>query len=579
MKKKVVVILLTAAVLFTQMKQAPFVYNTEAKVVSREELELLKKSLQKEIDDYGKEPFDVGNLLFPVFKGGAKTDDYTYDCVEYDMTYEEAAVFSNQAQTLYGTEEDLNWNTEEYNTIKANGFEVVLDNPLSTFAADVDTGSYCNLRRMIEDGYGLEDIPDGAIRTEELLNYFDYEVKSISEGKFSVQYETSDCPWNDENKLLRMTIQANETDLESAGNNFVFLMDTSGSMDEAEKIALAKCSFKLLAYTLDEEDTVSIVTYAGDSWTVLEGCKGNEYKKICDALDEIVPYGGTNGSGGIEAAYQIAEKYFVENGNNRVLIASDGDMNLGITSQSGLVELITKEKESGVFLTTLGFGSGNYSDANMEAIADAGNGNYYYIDCLDEAQHILVDQQKKVTLTVAKDVKFQAEFNPGQIEEYRLLGYENREVADKDFENDQVDGGEVGAGQQVTILYEVKPAAKETASNPTDTKERDLKYQESTVLSSAAMSEEWLTLSINYKNPAEDTSKTEEFVIQETEGNLSEDMSLAISLAELSMIFHQDTEASEVDLEKVISYAEQSVGSDLYRMGYQLMLERLMKNK
>lgn len=551
MRKKWLFILLASAMVAAQ----PCAYAANEPVITQEELEKLKLELQKEIDEYEQE------------------------CMEMIMTDEAAAgmsysLFSSkntmsneafEADAMY-PEYFPDFNTEEYNNIKPNEFQKVSINPLSTFAADVDTGSYCNLRRLLKDGTDLSDIPDGAVRTEELLNYFDYSVEEKKDGKFSVQHETAECPWDPEHELLLMTVQANEQDMESKGNNFVYLIDTSGSMDEAEKIALAKCSFKLLSYTLTENDRVSIVTYSGDSYVALEGCKGNDYEQICDTLDEIIPYGGTNGSGGIEEAYRIAQEQFIEGGNNRVFIASDGDMNLGVTSQSGLVDLIEKEKESGIFLTVLGYGTGNYSDANMESIADAGNGNYFYIDCLDEAQHVLIENQKEVALTVAKDVKYQAEFNPAEVSEYRLLGYENRAVSDSDFENDAVDGGEVGAGQQVTILYEiVKPDGTQDESRP-------LKYQEEGALSEDASSGELLTLSINYKEPDSDESVTESIAVKETDREVSEDMNLAISLAELSMLIHDDDAAKEITMDDVKEYAAKS-GGELYRMKYQEMLD------
>ena len=279
-------------------------------------------------------------------------------------------------------ENDLNFNTEEYNSIKENGFVKVSTQPLSTFAADVDTGSYCNFRRMINSNQKLESIPSGAIRTEEMLNYFDYDFKETSDKKFSVNSEIQTCPWNKDNKLLMLTVTANKVEITNNGNNFVYLIDTSGSMSSNDKADMVYDSFKLLTESLNQNDKVSIVTYASDSSTLLNGCNGSDKEKINQALATARDYtknygGGTNGSGGIENAYKVAMDNFIENGNNRVIIASDGDMNLGVTSQSELIDLIKEKKESGVFLTTLGYGSGNYSDANMEQIADAGNGNYY----------------------------------------------------------------------------------------------------------------------------------------------------------------------------------------------------------
>lgn len=423
-------------------------------------------------------------------------------------------------------------NTEEYNNIKENSFINVSTQPLSTFAIDVDTGSYTNFRRMVNDGYQLENIPSGAIRIEEMINYFTYDFanKTTNDSEiFDVKYEIHDCPWNNKNKLLAINVQAGDIEINTKGNNFVYLIDTSGSMsyDDA-KGKLAIKSFKLLTDTLTEKDTVSIVTYAGNAEVLLEGCSGSNKREIKKVLNDISFEGYTNGGGGIIAAYQVAEDYFIDGGNNRVIVASDGDMNFGITSQSDLVDLIEEKKESGVFLTTLGYGSGNYSDANMESIANAGNGNYYYIDCEKEAEYVLVEKLKQSTITVAKDVKIQVEFNPTKISSYRLLGYENRAMSADDFKNDKKDGGETGAGQQVTVLYELE------CSNTN--KEIDLKYQGNRELTEAAQTNEILTLSLRYKHPNEDKSLLEKFVIEDKETSISKDYKFVCGIAELSMV-------------------------------------------
>ncbi len=428
------------------------------------------------------------------------------------------------------------FNTEEYNYIKENSFLSVATSPLSTFAADVDTGSYTNFRRMLNDGYRLEDIPQGAIRVEEMINYFDYapiESKD-DESRFGVSYETNICPWNEDHELLMLTVGTKDVKMDYAGNNFVFLIDSSGSMNSMDKGEMALDSFKLLAETLTEDDRVSIVTYSGSSDTILDSCPGNEYKKICKALNSIKFGGGTNGSGGITAAYELAAENFMEGGNNRVIIASDGDMNLGITSQSGLTELISEQKETGVFLTVLGYGSGNYSDANMESIANHGNGNYYYIDCLEEAERVLVDKLKQTTITVAKDVKLQVEFNPLEVSEYRLIGYENRTMAAEDFEDDTKDGGETGADQTVTVLYEL-------VRNNADSQDSGLKYQSDRTLTDEALSGEILTLSIRYKEPDGDTSEEENYSVMANHGpydKMSKDFAFAAGIAELSMLIN-----------------------------------------
>ena len=496
---------------------------------------------------------------------GYSYTESTSSTVSYDIA--EGITDSEDYEYEEGEFAYYDFNTEEYNAIKENSFEYVTTTPLSTFAIDVDTGSYCNMRRMINAGYTLEDIPSGAVRTEELVNYFDYTVsdENISDGKFSVQYETGVCPWNTDNELLVMTIQANDVEIESAGNNFVFLIDTSGSMYSDDKLSLAIESYKLLASKLTANDTVSIVTYAGDADTLLDGCPGDKYKKICKVLDTIESNGGTNGSGGIKAAYECALDNFIEGGNNRVILASDGDMNLGITSQSGLVDLITEKKESGVFLTTLGFGAGNYSDANMEQIADAGNGNYFYIDCIEEAERVLVDKMMQTTVTVAKDVKLQAEFNPAMVYQYRLIGYENRVMSASDFDDDTKDGGEVGAGAQVTILYELVPASENNEA-------KQLKYQTTTT---STDSDELLTLSVRYKEPDEDVSSLEEYPVVETNEALSEDFMLAAGCAELAMVIHNSDYICEGSLDEAYALVKLGAGGDEMRNAFLELLLNL----
>ena len=475
----------------------------------------------------------------------------TYDRISYDMAESESFMPGD-----YYVED---FNTEEYNYIKENGFLKVATSPLSTFAADVDTGSYTNFRRMIHDNYTLENIPMGAIRAEEMINYFDYEVKETrDDNRFAVAYETGICPWNEDNDLLMMTVKAKDVDLDYVGNNFVFLIDSSGSMRTTDKGDLAIRSFKLLAETLTEDDRVSIVTYSGSSQVILDSCNGDEYNKICRALDSIEFGGGTNGSGGITAAYELADENFMEGGNNRVIIASDGDMNLGITSTGGLTELISEKKESGVFLTVLGYGTGNYSDANMESLADCGNGNYHYIDCIEEAERVLVDQLKETTVTVAKDVKLQVEFNPTQVSEYRLIGYENRTMAAEDFEDDTKDGGETGAGQTVTVLYEL-------VRNDDSNNNSDLKYQTGRELTDAALSDELLTLSIRYKEPDGKKSVEENFDVlasEEISDELSEDLSFVAGVAELTMIINDSDYLGDATIDSAYKLVKNGIADD-----------------
>ena len=425
-------------------------------------------------------------------------------------------------------------NTAEYNAIEENGFRQVLTSPLSTFAADVDTASYANIRSMIGYGIELQHLPAGIARAEEMINYFDYTYAGPEENEpFGVNAQISACPWNPEHMLLMLGLQTEEADFsETPPSNLVFLIDVSGSMDEPNKLPLLIDAFSMLASELDEKDRVSIVTYASGDSVVLDSVPGNKHEMIIEALRNLCAGGCTYGSKGIQTAYELAAENYIEGGNNRVILASDGDFNVGITSQAELKELIREEKEKGIFLSVLGFGYGNYSDANMETLADCGNGNYAYIDSFKEAKKVLVDELAANMLTVAKDVKLQIEFNPAYISEYRQIGYENRQLAAEDFDNDAKDGGEVGAGHSVTVLYELVPADGSEIG-------KKLKYQESS-LSSAAGSGEWATLSIRYKEPDSSTSSLLEYTINNE--NLavtpSDDFTFAAAVAEFAMVLN-----------------------------------------
>ena len=490
-------------------------------------------------------------------KGDMSLNFYARAACEDESWYEETSAYY-----------DEDFNTEEYNTIKENGFIDVVNTPLSTFAADVDTGSYCNLRRMIRDGWDLNNVAS-SIRTEEIVNYFDYTVDNADD-VFSVQYSVGDCPWNKDNKLLVMTMQANsEVNVPNEGNNFVFLIDSSGSMSSRDKLELAKESFKLLAGTLGPKDRVSIVTYSGSSETLLVG--SNDYQEICRALDKISASGGTNGSGGITAAYDCAAKNFIKNGNNRVIIASDGDMNLGITSQSGLVDLIKEKKETGVFLTVLGFGSGNYSDANMESIADAGNGNYFYIDSIEEAERVLCEKVMQTTVTVAKDVKFQVEFNPAEVASYRQIGYENRQMSARDFNDDTKDGGEIGAGAQVTVCYELILTGSGSDND-------GLKYQD-TVLSEDAKTGELCTVSVRYKAPTSDESALIEYPLVDKGISNRSDFNFICGVIEASMVIRNSEYIGNATIDSAYQLAKSGCGNNKYREDFCKLLVELGADK
>lgn len=429
---------------------------------------------------------------------------------------------------------EIPFNTEEYSAITENPFRKVSMSPLSTFSADVDTASYSNVRRMLKNGYRPQDIPSGAVRTEEMLNYFSYDYAMPEKGKpFGVTAVLGECPWNETSKLLVLGLQTEKIDFsEAPDTNLVFLIDVSGSMYSDNKLPLLKKAFGLLVDNLGEKDRVSIVTYASRDEVVIKGIPGNEKDVIMNALEGLEAGGSTNGGAGIVSAYDLAEQYFIKDGNNRVILATDGDLNVGITSESALHDLIAKERESGVFLSVLGFGMGNYSDTNMETLADYGNGNYAYIDSLSEAKKVLVEEMGATLVTVAKDVKLQIEFNPAVVSEYRLVGYENRTMAAEDFSDDTKDAGEIGAGHSVTVVYEIVPC-KDSESTGSG-----LKYQSTSLSQQALSSDEWLTLSVRYKKPAEDSSILLEYPIgaKNYTDKPSDDFLFAAAVAEFSMV-------------------------------------------
>ena len=353
--------------------------------------------------------------------------------------------------------EEATLNTEEYALPNEQGFFNTATNPLSTFSADVDTASYSNLRRMINEGAVVGQIPSGSVRIEEMLNYFNYDFIMPDAGKpFALNAQIADCPWNPESRLMILGVQAQlPSTLNENGSNLVFLIDVSGSMGDPNKLDLLKKAFVYLVDQLSENDTISIVTYASGVNTVLSGASGSEKERIIDALNNLKPGGSTNGSDGLMRAYALAERHFIAGGNNRIIMASDGDLNVGITSTNDLYEFVSYKRQTGVYLSVLGFGAGNYKDEKMETLADNGNGNYHYIDTMDEAEKVFGIDLMSNLVCVANDVKLQIEFNPEVIESYRLIGYENRQLNDEDFLDDTKDAAEMGAGHQAIVAYEI----------------------------------------------------------------------------------------------------------------------------
>ena len=468
------------------------------------------------------------------------------------------------------------WNTEEYSAVEEPGFKSVANDPLSTFSADVDTASYSNLRRMIENGYSMEEIPEGAIRIEEMLNYFSYDYQLPRKGEpFGVTTVIGDCPWNKDAKLLQIGLKTQEIDFsEAPDSNLVFLLDVSGSMYTDDKLPLLQKSFTMLVQELGRKDTVSIVTYAGADCVVLEGESGDNQEEIVAAVNALEAGGSTNGADGIETAYKLAERYFIKGGNNRVILATDGDLNVGPSSESELDALITEKKESGVYLTVLGFGTGNIKDNKMETLADHGNGNYAYIDSVGEAKKVLVEQMGATLVTVARDVKLQVEFNPAYIKGYRLLGYENRALATEDFDDDTKDAGEIGAGHMVTALYEIVPSDSDQKIPETELKYQDNKND------MGVRNGEWLNLKIRYKEPEGEESILKEYPVKEKDYTQEppEDFYFAAAVAEFGLILRDSAYKGEASVENVRALLrEVDTDEDDYKDEFAYLVKRLQR--
>lgn len=479
-----------------------------------------------------------------------------YDVMEEPMVEYAPAPVAPSA-TAGAIANDEYYNTEEYSKAEESGFKNASSDPLSTFSADVDTASYANLRRLIKTG---RSIPEDAVRIEEMLNYFDYDYPAPaanSKAPFSVYTELSDCPWNKDALLMMIGVQGREIpEKEKPASNLVFLVDTSGSMDYDNKLPLAVSSINSLAATMGEDDRLSIVTYSGEERIVLAGASGKQTKTIADLTEALYADGSTNGESGINAAYSIAERYFIEGGNNRIILATDGDLNVGISSEEELTKLIEKKRESGVYFTVLGFGEDNIKDNKMEALADHGNGSYHYIDSENEALKVLVEERDSTLFTIAKDVKFQVEFNPAQVGKYRLIGYDNRRLNNEDFNDDTKDAGEIGAGHRVTALYEIIPAGKASGG--------DLKYSQA---SAAAASGEWANVKIRWKNPGEEKSMllTKAVPKGAYSKNMSTRMKFACAVTEFGLILKNSDYKGDSSMEKVMSLLSGTVGKDAYK--------------
>ena len=495
---------------------------------------------------------------------------------DVEITSNEAALMepsANATSKMILSSPPQQRNAETYKEIKENSFVAVAQQPVTTFSADVDRAAYANVRRII--GYG-QIPPKDAVRIEEMVNYFDYDYPAPEEGSASplrVSPELAPAPWNPNHLLLRIGLQAKKIDLAQAPpSNIVFLIDVSGSMDEENKLPLLQSSFKLLLGQLRPDDKVAIVTYANGTKVALPSTSVKDKEKIIKVLDNLYASGGTSGGRGIQLAYEQAQKSFIKNGNNRIILATDGDFNIGINNTTDLEKFIEKQRESGIYMSVLGFGIGNYRDDMAETIADKGNGNYAYIDNITEAKKVLVNELSGTLFAVAKDVKLQLEFNPKYVKEYKLIGYENRMLANEDFTNDKKDAGEIGAGHTVTALYELVPSDGKVAQS--------LRYQ-SQELNEKGKGNELGFLKIRYKDPKVKDAKSVEITeplvfnkkaLKET----STDYRFAASVAEFGILLRDNSNKANATYDQVIELAEGAIGKD--PEGYRKEFVRLVKS-
>ena len=456
---------------------------------------------------------------------------------------------------------DTAFNTENYDHIVENKFLASVQNPLSTFSIDVDEAAYSNVRRYLNEG-SLP--PAGAVRIEEMINYFDYSYpQPAGTDPFSVNTEIAACPWNAQHQLVHIGLQGKEIALSNLpASNLVFLIDVSGSMDEPNKLPLVQSSLKMLTDQLRENDRVAIAVYAGNAGLVLPSTNGSNKTKIKEAIDNLQAGGSTAGGAGIQLAYKIAQQNFITGGNNRIVLATDGDFNVGVSSDDELVQMVEKERKSGVFLSVLGFGMGNYKDNKMQQLADKGNGNHSYIDNINEARKVLVNEFGSTLFTIAKDVKIQVEFNPAAVQAYRLIGYENRLMASEDFNNDLKDAGELGSGHTVTALYEIIPAGvKDDFTQSVD----PLKYQSNDKKITNGNSNEIMTIKLRYKRPDDNISMLIVHTVNDSKTDLvntSDNFRFAAAVAEFGMLLRSSAFKQESSYQQVTNLAKSAKGKD-----------------
>ena len=465
-------------------------------------------------------------------------------------------------------------NTEDYDNIVENKFLSATQNPLSTFSIDVDEAAYSNVRRYLENG---SIPPAGAVRIEETINYFDYEYPKPANGEpFTVNTEISECPWNPQHKLVHIGLQGKVIPIDNLpASNMVFLVDVSGSMDEPNKLPLVQASMNMLVDQLREQDKVAIVVYAGSAGLVLPSISGTNKARIKDAINNLQAGGSTAGGEGIKLAYKVAKDNFVKSGNNRIILATDGDFNVGASSDDELVRMIEQERKSGVFLSVLGYGMGNYKDNKMQQLADKGNGNHSYIDNINEARKVLVNEFGSTLFTIAKDVKIQIEFNPSKVQAYRLVGYENRMLASEDFNDDNKDAGELGSGHTVTALYEVIPmGVKDDFSKSVD----PLKYQ-SNDKKTVSNTEEIMTIKLRYKKPDEEISQLITHPVMDNHtmlANTSDNFRFSAAVAEFGLLLRNSVYKQQASYNQVVSMAKKARGMD--DNGYRAEFIRLVQS-
>lgn len=479
---------------------------------------------------------------------------------------------TNSVKMAYPAPQD-NFNTEDYSPINENIFHAVTDQPLSTFSIDVDRASYSNVRRFLNQG---QMPPADAVRVEEMINYFDYHYKApVNNDPVSIYTDMSICPWNTGHQLVRIALKGKQVDArELPPSNLVFLLDVSGSMNEDNKLPLVKRAFAALVQQLRPQDKVAIVVYAGAAGVVLPSTSGQDKKKILEALESLQAGGSTAGGEGIQLAYKIAAKNRHTNSNNRVILATDGDFNVGPSSDGELMRIIEKERQKGIFLSVLGFGMGNYKDNKLELLADKGNGNYAYIDNFEEARRTFVTEFGGTLFTIAKDVKLQIEFNPTFVQSYRLVGYENRMLQNEDFNNDKKDAGDMGVGHTVTALYEIIPVAGKDQEGKVNWVD-PLKYQHTTIVGNKP---EVLTVKLRYKRPQEDKSRLMQQILPYSRQRVEEapeDFRMAAAAASFGQLLRNSAFKGTATYNEVMKLAASAKGSDTE--GYRAEFVQLVK--